>query len=79
MVQRVPEETPCSQAEKIKKTFPSTGHYGEYFIDFLAKKGLLGGDQKHLVLLDGCSSHLFNFDFIGLLQKASEPVIAIYT
>ncbi len=43
--------------------------YGHHFVDFLKSKGLLGGGQKPLVLLDGHGSYLFNYNYMSLMKE----------
>ncbi len=51
--------------------------YKRIFIDFLKGRGLLGGGQKHLVLLDGHSSYLFNLEYMTLMKEHDVAVACL--
>ena len=43
--------------------------YGSKFVEYLKDKHLLGNNEKHLLLLDLHSSHLFNAKFMRMMQE----------
>ena len=50
--------------------------YGEKFIEFLKERHLSGPDEKHLLLLDLYSSHIFNVKFMRLIREHNIEVCA---
>jgi len=52
--------------------------FGLLFLDFfLHKKGYLGHDRAHVVILDNHHSHLFNFEFLKLMKNNNIHVIGL--
>ena len=43
--------------------------YGERFIEFLKERNLLGNGEKHMLLLDLHSSHLFNIQLMQMMKE----------
>ena len=50
--------------------------YGELFIKFLKEKKLFHPDQKHLLLLDSHSTHLYNYGFMTCMKRNGIIVLA---
>lgn len=71
-----PEETEMAATKSgyvNKETFTRFGHG---FVDHLKKEGLLDGEKKTLLLLDGHYAHLFNLEFLLLMKKNKIIVLA---
>jgi 4-hydroxybenzoate polyprenyltransferase len=51
--------------------------YSNFFVSWLRARGGLGGHQKHLILLDGHSSHLYNIDFMKLMRANNISVASL--
>jgi hypothetical protein len=49
--------------------------YADFFVTWLRRRGSLGGGRRHIILLDGHSSHLYNIDLMNLM-KANNIAVA---
>ena len=51
--------------------------YGQIFIQFLKDKKLLHPGQKHMLILDSHSSHVYNWEFMSLMKKNGIEVVSL--
>ena len=51
--------------------------FGKQFISYLENRGLLEGQQKHLIIMDSYNSHTFNFQFMKLMNDNNIIVLAL--
>jgi len=65
----------CSDTGYIKAHL--FDEYARIFVKFLRDNGLLTNEKKHIVLLDGHNSHIFNLDFIDFMIANGIEVLAI--
>jgi len=65
----------CSDTGYIK------GHlfldYAKKFVEHLLDQGMLKEGEKHIVLLDGHNSHIFNIEFIDFMTRHGIEVLAM--
>ena len=52
-------------------------YYGQRFIEKLKRWGLMQNGNKHLLLMDSHKTHLFNYNFMKLMNENNVVVLAI--